>query len=102
VPPQSKWRRFVLPWLKRLAILAVAFIVLGAVLVAAAEYHTAKPQFCASCHIMTPYYESWQKDMHGGKLEVACVECHYAPGERTTVKAQLRGLSQVASYIGGR
>lgn len=97
-PGGSKWRR----WLKRAALTVTAVVVLSAVLVAVAEHKTAKPQFCASCHIMTPYYESWQKDMHGGKLEVACVECHYAPGERTTIKAQLRGLSQVASYVSGR
>src|SRR5581483_7924969 len=49
-----------------------------------------------------PYYDSWKGDFHGSKLEVACVECHYAPGERTTVMAKLRGLSQVASYVSGR
>jgi hypothetical protein len=51
---------------------------------------------------MEPYYESWHADIHGGKLEVACIQCHYAPGERTTVHSRLRGLSQVASYVSGR
>ena len=51
---------------------------------------------------MVPYYETWQADLHGGKLDIACVECHYAPGERTTLKAKFRGLSQVASYFSGR
>jgi nitrate/TMAO reductase-like tetraheme cytochrome c subunit len=67
-----------------------------------AEYRTSQSSFCASCHIMTPYYETWQADMHGAKLDVACVECHYAPGERTTLKAKFRGLSQVTSYFSGR
>jgi nitrate/TMAO reductase-like tetraheme cytochrome c subunit len=101
-PPQSKWGRLVKLWLKRLAITAIVVIVLGAAMVTTAEHKTGQPQFCGSCHVMEPYYESWQKDMHGGKLDVACIECHYAPGERTTIKAKLRGLSQVASYVSGR
>lgn len=93
-----RWKR----WLKILAILFVVGSLLGSTFVGVAEYHTAQPEFCASCHNMVPYYESWEADLHGKKLEVACVECHYAPGERTTIKAKLRGLSQLASYFGGR
>jgi hypothetical protein len=51
---------------------------------------------------MEPYYDTWEADVHGAKLEVACVECHYAPGERTTINSKFRGLSQVASYFSGR
>jgi hypothetical protein len=80
----------------------IGILVAGAALLGVAEHETAKPDFCGSCHIMEQYHESWQADLHGGKLDVACVECHYAPGERTTVKAKLRGLSQVASYVSGR
>jgi nitrate/TMAO reductase-like tetraheme cytochrome c subunit len=85
-----------------LAITLAAVTLLGASIVGYAEHRTSQSQFCASCHNMTPYYESWQADLHGGKLDVACVECHYAPGERTTLKAKFRGLSQVASYFSGR
>jgi nitrate/TMAO reductase-like tetraheme cytochrome c subunit len=76
--------------------------VLGGAVVGVGEYYTAQPNFCASCHIMEPYYASWSEDVHGGKLGIACVDCHYAPGERTTVNAKLRGLSQVTSYFSGR
>ena len=89
-------------WLIRLFFALLGISVLGGGMVGVAEYHTSQPEFCASCHNMVPYYKSWQADLHGGKLEVACVECHYAPGEKTTIKAKLRGLSQVASYFGGR
>jgi nitrate/TMAO reductase-like tetraheme cytochrome c subunit len=98
----SSWRRFTIRWLKRLVITILAFVVLSGALVGVAEHRTSKPEFCGSCHIMEPYFESWHADVHGGKLEVACVECHYAPGERTTITAKLRGLSQVASYVSGR
>lgn len=100
--PPFQWRRFVRRWLQRLGILTLVLIVLAVGLVAVAEHRTSKPEFCGSCHIMEPYYASWHADVHGGKLEVACVECHYAPGERETFQAKLRGLSQVASYFSGR
>src|SRR5262245_16565692 len=89
-------------WVKRLSLTILGLLVGSAALLGVAEHETAKPDFCGSCHIMDPYHESWEADMHGGKLEVACVDCHYAPGERTTIKAKLRGLSQVASYVSGR
>jgi nitrate/TMAO reductase-like tetraheme cytochrome c subunit len=91
-------RRFLI----RLAVALALLAVVGASLVGYAEHRTSQSQFCASCHNMAPYYESWQADLHGSKLDVACVECHYAPGERTTLKAKFRGLSQVASYFSGR
>lgn len=101
-PPGPGWGRLALRLLKRLAIAVVVFAVFTGALLALAERETSKPEFCGSCHIMKPYYDSWQADAHGTKLGIACVECHYAPGERTTLNAKLRGLSQVASYVSGR
>ena len=101
-PPRATWRRFAFRWLTRLAITSAVLLVLGVALLALAEYETGKPQFCGSCHIMEPYYQSWQADLHGGKLDVACIDCHYAPGERSTINAKLHGLSQVSSYVSGR
>jgi len=86
----------------RLGVVVAVLLVLVGALVGVAEHHTSQPSFCGSCHIMVPYYASWEADLHGEKLGVACVECHYAPGERTTINAKLRGLSQVASYFSGR
>lgn len=96
------WKQFWLRWLKRGGITLAILLVLGGGFLVVAEHRTSQPEFCASCHIMEPYYESWHADLHGAKLDIACVDCHYAPGERTTVKAKLRGLSQVASYFSGR
>lgn len=97
----SRPRRF-RRWLFGIAIVLVALSVTGGGLLGVAEYRTSQPSFCASCHIMQPYYASWSEDVHGEKLDVACVECHYAPGERTTINAKFRGLSQVTSYFSGR
>ncbi len=95
---QSRWRR----WLKRFVlVLTIAMIVMAVGLVTVESY-TARPSFCGSCHIMEPYYQSWTHDTHGSELTVACVECHYAPGEQYTLRGKFRGLSQVASYFSGR
>lgn len=97
-PKGGRLRRFVI----RFVVFCGVMAVLGGVFLAVAEHHTSQPQFCSSCHIMEPYYESWAADLHGGKLDIACVECHYAPGEQSTFKAKFRGLSQAASYFSGR
>jgi len=96
--PRRSWKR----WLIRTAIVIVGLLFLAGAFVGVAEHRTSQPTFCASCHIMEPYYESWTADLHGGKLDIACVDCHYAPGERTTINAKFRGLSQVTSYFSGR
>lgn len=82
------------------AILIV--LIVGGIGLAGVEYHTSRPTFCGSCHVMDPYYASWSHDLHGAKLGVLCVDCHYAPGERFTIQAKFKGLSQVASYFSGR
>lgn len=97
-PRRSRLRR----WSIRIGIAVVVFLLLSVAVLGFTEHETSKPEFCGSCHIMEQYYESWHADLHGGKLDIACVECHYAPGEQNTVKAKMRGLSQVASYFSGR
>ncbi|MFV2066742.1 MAG: cytochrome c3 family protein, partial [Pirellulales bacterium] len=97
-PASGRWKRR----LFRFGFALVALIVVAAAIVGMAEHRTSQPEFCASCHVMTPYYESWKADIHATKLGVKCVDCHYAPGERTTIKAKFRGLSQATSYFSGR
>lgn len=87
---------------RTVGIVLLSGLILGAVSIGGAEYYTSRPDFCGTCHIMDPYYESWSQDKHGAKLDVWCVECHYAPGEQHTIKAKFKGLSQLASYFSGR
>ncbi len=93
------FRRGVVRWMTAASVVVALG---GVVMIAVAEHQTAKPGFCGSCHVMEPYYASWKVDVHGAKHDIACVECHYAPGERTTVKAKFKGLSQLLSYTTGR
>ena len=99
--PESKPRRK-RSLLRIIGMLLCILLVAMAMSVGGAEYYTSRPDFCGSCHIMDPYYETWTKDKHGAKLDVWCVECHYAPGEQHTLMAKFKGLSQLASYFSGR
>lgn len=98
-PAKPSRRRHIL---RRLGILAVGMLILGAAGIGGAEYYTSRPDFCGTCHIMDPYYVSWSHDKHSGEANVWCVECHYAPGQQHTVMAKFKGLSQLASYFSGR
>lgn len=60
-----------------LAALVVVGAAAGGVLLQASK----KPSFCASCHIIKPYYQSWKEGSllaarHAG-AGVACLDCHH-------------------------
>jgi nitrate/TMAO reductase-like tetraheme cytochrome c subunit len=59
---------------------------------------SASPQFCNSCHIMRPYVEAWKHSKHAG---IACVQCHYPPGLRDTLRVKFQALTQVAKWATG-
>lgn len=59
---------------------------------------SASPRFCASCHIMEPYVAGWKVSPHRG---VACVECHYPPGFRDTLRVKIQAVTQVAKWATG-
>jgi nitrate/TMAO reductase-like tetraheme cytochrome c subunit len=71
---------------------------LGIVGVWTSIHISSRPQFCGSCHIMNPYYESWKESRHS---MVACVECHIPPGVTAEFKKKYEALSMVASYFTG-
>jgi len=76
-------------------ILAGFLLMIG--LAAGMSVYSTRPGFCKSCHIMDPYYEAWKTSSHN---HVACVECHYPPGETKTVLwKKFQALSQVAKYV---
>ena len=84
-----------------LTIVVVAIIAVAGIF--SVESYTARPSFCGtSCHIMDKPYKSWQTDKHGkagDKVEVRCVDCHYAPGEKMTLHAKFKGLGQMFTYL---
>jgi nitrate/TMAO reductase-like tetraheme cytochrome c subunit len=73
-----------------------AWLFLMVVMAAAAALYTSRPVFCNSCHIMEPYYQSWQKSSH---KDVTCIECHFPPGMGGEVRGKVLGLVQLLKYV---
>jgi len=76
-----------------LAAIAGSFVVL---MVAAVEY-TSHSGFCASCHYMKPFFQSWETSSHS---EVECNACHYPPsgGIKSKLRKKIEGLVMVGRY----
>jgi nitrate/TMAO reductase-like tetraheme cytochrome c subunit len=93
-PNRSRLRRLsrALQTLLVVGVLAVGGLALS--MLGTLEY-TAKPDFCRSCHLMEPYYQSWKNSAHGN---VPCIECHYEPGSIETMEGKFKALSQLAKY----
>jgi nitrate/TMAO reductase-like tetraheme cytochrome c subunit len=82
---------------KRKKKLVVGLSVAGLVLVlfVASVQLTSTSRFCAACHYMKTFYQSWKTSSHS---HVECSTCHYAPGLRSKLRAKMEGLVQVARY----
>ena len=63
--PVSYRRRATVVALGVAAVLGAFLMMMGVVTTGAAVY-TSRSQFCISCHIMEPYYVSWQESSHQG------------------------------------
>lgn len=81
-----------------LALTAGLLIGLGIVAMGTAVEVSSRPEFCGSCHVMAPYYDSWRESRHS---KVACVDCHIPPGVTAEFKKKYEALSMVASYFTG-
>ena len=58
---------------------------------------TSTPSFCGyTCHIMKPYYNTWK---HSAHKNVACVECHIAPGVGSELRKKVEALNMVVKYL---
>jgi nitrate/TMAO reductase-like tetraheme cytochrome c subunit len=74
--------------------------VFGLALLVPASYvaveKSSEPEFCNSCHIMEPYYSSWE---HSAHADIKCIECHFEPGTMGTVRGKFQAISQLAKYV---
>ncbi len=86
--------------LSGLALLLILFATYGGV-----EYYTSQSSFCGgSCHTMTEQYEAWQADYHHKSnnpdgMQAECIDCHFLPGEKRSLKAKFEGLRHLAAYL---
>ena len=93
VPEGKRDRLHIQPrFFKFLGFLGVLFLIFS---VGMFEFSTS-PYFCASCHIMKPYYQAWKTSKHN---HVPCVDCHYPPDVRDKMILKFQALSQVAKYV---
>jgi len=88
VVKQMKWSVRML-----LLVVIVIFFSGGAIVI------TGQPGFCNSCHIMNPYYESWENSSHS---KVNCLDCHLHPGLKGYAKGKINGLAQAVACVVGR
>ena len=78
-----------------LGILAVILVAVGTV---GMVQFSSSPSFCKSCHNMQPYYDSWAISSH---KNVACIQCHIAPGVKAEAMGKLAALNQLVKYVTG-
>jgi len=57
---------------------------------------TTRPEFCKTCHLMEPYYESWKHSSHSN---VTCVDCHFEPGLLETIEGKFQAVAMLAKYV---
>ncbi|MCX7611193.1 MAG: cytochrome c nitrite reductase small subunit [Ignavibacterium sp.] len=68
--PPPQWRFFVLI----LIGIGFGFILLALHLGRATSYLSNNPSACVNCHVMAPYYATWEKGSHG--RVATCNDCH--------------------------
>jgi predicted CXXCH cytochrome family protein len=99
MPPQnsgtSVWRRARVIAIGVAAVVGAVGLTMGMLTTGAAMY-TSRSEFCVSCHIMEPYYVSWQESSH---KDVACIKCHFPPGAAEKVRGKMLGLVQLLKYV---
>jgi predicted CXXCH cytochrome family protein len=95
--PVDFWKNF--RWLAaRITALMGAIALMGALVTGFAGWYTSRPDFCRSCHIMEPYYDSWAESSHA---HVSCTDCHFPPGAAEKARGKVLGLVQLAKYVTG-
>lgn len=57
---------------------------------------TSRSNFCNKCHLMEPYYESWQRSKHAG---VECTQCHMPPDLKGKMMTKFQALTQLTKYV---
>ncbi|MCW8862824.1 MAG: NapC/NirT family cytochrome c [Rhodospirillales bacterium] len=89
-------------------LLAASFAIIVIVAIATwqgVESYTASSSFCGgNCHTMSEQYVAWKSSKHhasnsaNGK-QAECIQCHFEPGGKKTLKAKFIGLRHLAAYL---
>ncbi|WP_407310746.1 cytochrome c3 family protein [Desulfosporosinus sp. SB140] len=83
---------------KKLLLLLLGGVVGICLLTGVALKVTSTPQFCSSCHEMSPEYTTWETSSHS---KIACVTCHIEPGAVSLVTHKMSSLQQLYLHLTG-
>jgi cytochrome c nitrite reductase small subunit len=96
------WKNFKWIWLLSGIAGLVAGLLFYAIYASRAwSYVSDQPAVCLNCHIMGPYYQSWEKSSHA--LRANCVDCH-VPQDKVWRKYAFKamdGLYHAAVFTAG-
>ncbi|MHB8170425.1 MAG: cytochrome c3 family protein [Thermincolia bacterium] len=81
--------------LKLFILVAGLMVIIGVTSVGAIKL-TSTPQFCSSCHEMTPEYVTWAASAHN---TISCTKCHIEPGAVNFVKHKIGAMKQVYKHV---
>ncbi|OGF58723.1 MAG: hypothetical protein A2Y62_13145 [Candidatus Fischerbacteria bacterium RBG_13_37_8] len=82
--------------IRSVSFILILLIAFGFLFIVFTMQMTSTPRFCGTCHIMEPYYRSWQTSSHRA---VACVECHIPPGITSEFQKKYEALSMLVKYV---
>ena len=83
---------------KNLIVLLLGCVVVLCAFTGVALKVTSTPQFCSSCHEMSPEYTTWENSSHA---KIACVQCHIEPGFINLVSHKMNSLEQLYLHLTG-
>ena len=83
-------------WLRWIVLFGGIALIFSALTGAVLFETTSQSGFCKSCHLMEPYYESWQRGSHA---KVECTACHMPPGIKGKVLTKFQALTQLTKYL---
>jgi nitrate/TMAO reductase-like tetraheme cytochrome c subunit len=83
---------------KQLLLIGLGGVLGISLLTGAALKVTSTPQFCSSCHEMSPEFSTWASSSHS---KIACVTCHIEPGAVSLVKHKVSSLKQLYLHVTG-
>lgn len=82
--------------LRKVVMYSSLVVVLLVILAYAGMHFTSQPNFCASCHQISPAVTSWAQGKH---KDVTCLKCHADPGTIGYIKRKIGGLREVYLHV---
>ncbi len=77
-------------WLEALGILILVVLLLWGI-----NSYISSSLMCKSCHIIKPYYLSWQKSTHS---DISCLQCHTRLGFKNMILYRFSSLKNFVTY----